>query len=353
MAAVSPSRRCGKRECEVSETGICLEGNEPPQSCPFFGKTIDDVLEDVEGEVQAEPNESKQHVKLNRVSLSSGEELSLEEADKFLLRRPVKFITIVGDLDSGKTTLICALYERFLRGSFAGHMFGGSQTLIGLEKKSHYSRIDSGRAVPDTKRTSLSDGLKYFHFSLVPTGGDSESGIEVMLSDRAGEYYKKALNNSEIVSGLLEIKMAQHVALLMDGARIANPVHRSGAMQFVRQAIHAFLDGEALSETSRVQVILTKTDLLEKAVREQTIDTLLINFQSGLQRDFGNRLGELSFWEVSARDPLSGSSPPYGVEKLLESWCAVTPAIVIPKKLQITLNTEFDRLLSRTPMRNI
>lgn len=349
MVAIAQSRRCGRPECDVSKTGVCVEGHTPSESCPFFGQATDDTLDDFEDEDNAESSDAQQSVEPTRIPLHSGEALTPAEIDQFLLWKPARFVTIVGEFDSGKTTLICCLYDRFLRGSFAGHLFAGSRTLVGLEKKSHHSRIDSGRVAPDTLRTSLSDGLKYFHFSLV-SSEDMQARIELMLSDRAGEQYQKARNNSDIVSQLIEVKKAQHVVLLMDGSRIADPVHRSGAMQSVRQTLRAFLDGGALLDASRVQVVTTKVDLLAAVPGKQVLDTQLEQFRTGLRNDFGGRLGELSFWEIAARDPHGGFSPAHGVEQLLASWCASITTAVTRVPLRIPLSTEFDRLLSRTPM---
>ena len=212
MVATVQSRECGRSECEVLETGVCVEGNTPPESCPFFGQATDDAHEEFEEENNEESSDVQQSIEPTRVSLPSGEALTPAEIDQFLRCKPARFVTIVGDFDSGKTTLICALYDRFLRGSFAGHLFGGSRSLVGLEKKSHHARIESGRVAPDTLRTSLSDGLKYFHFTLVPIE-DRQSRVELMLSDRAGEQYQKARNNSDDVSELIEVKTAQYVVL--------------------------------------------------------------------------------------------------------------------------------------------
>lgn len=346
--------RCSNPECDVSNTGICVEGNMPTESCPFFGRAIDNSSDNNLGELEGEEYdaEPQQIIEPIRIHLPSGEALTPAEVDHFLLWKPARFIAIVGDFDSGKTTLICALYDRFLRGSFAGHLFGGSRTLVGFEKKSHHSRIDSGRVVPDTLRTSLSDGLKYFHFSLAPSE-NAQSRIELMLSDRAGEQYQKARNNSDVVSELIEVKKAHYVVLLMDGGRIADPVHRQNAMQSVRQTLRAFLDGGALSKTSRVQVVITKVDLLAEIPEKLALEAQLEQFHKGLQKNFGERLAELSFWEISARDPLGEFSPAHGVKELLESWCVFIPVTLTRTPLQIALNTEFDRLLSRTPMEDI
>lgn len=345
--AVQP-HKCSRPECKVSETGVCVEGHTPLESCHFFGLPTDDVSEKYEEEDNEETTDVLQSHEPVRVSLPSGESLTPAEIDQFLLWKPARFITIIGELSSGKTTLICSLYNSFLRGSFADYLFAGSHTLVGFEKTSHHSRIDSGRIAPDTLRTSFLDGLKYFHISLV-SNGESKARVELMLSDRAGEQYQKALNNSDVVSELIEVKKAQHVVLLLDGGRIADPFLRTGAMQAVRQTLRAFLDGGALSATSRVQVVTTKIDLLANIPGKEALDNQLELFRNALQNDFGERLGELSFWKIAARDPSGDFYLAYGMKELLTTWCAPVPIAVKREPLQIALNTEFDRLLSRTP----
>jgi len=343
-------RNCSNPECDALNTGICVEGNSPVESCPFFGLAVEDVNnDDTENLTAPEALDVQLAQESSQVTLPSGETLTPAEVDRFLLCKSVRFITIIGDLDSGKTTLICALYDKFLRGSFAGYLFAGSRTLVGLEKNSHHARIDSGREAPDTQRTSISDGLKFFHFSLVPSDS-SQSRIELMLSDRAGEQYKKARDNSDVASELIEVKKAQHVVLLMNGEHISEHSRRHNAMQSVRQTIRAYLDAGAFSKNSLVQVVMTKIDLLENIPDKQLIEDQLEQFYSTLQKDFSGRLGDLSFSEISARDPKGIFPPAKGINELLKKWCTSAPQPPIQAQLQIRLNTEFDRLLSRTPM---
>jgi hypothetical protein len=352
MVEAAQSIRCSRPECEVSKTGVCPEGHTPIESCPFWDVGSEMDHEDIEDEDNAESPGFQQSIEQSRVALPSGEALTPAEIDQFLLWKAARFVTIVGEFDSGKTTLICALYDRFLRGSYAGYLFSGSRTLVGLEKKSHHARIDSGRLAPDTLRTSLSDGLQFFHLSLV-SGCAMRLRIELMISDRAGEQYQKARNNSNIVPELVELKMAQHIVLLMDGGRVADPVHRSSAMQTVRQTLQAFLDSGALSEHSRVQVVTTKVDLLSAVKDKPALETRLEQFRIGLRKDFDDRLGELTFWEIAARDPHGTLQPAHGLEQLLASWCTAVPISLSRAQLQISLETEFDRLLLRTPMGEI
>ncbi|MGH8422076.1 MAG: TRAFAC clade GTPase domain-containing protein [Pseudomonas fluorescens] len=284
MAAVLT---CGRSECGVSKTGICAEGHTPSEAWPSFGQAIVDVPEEFEDDDDA--SDVHQVIESARVPLLSGESFVPAQADQFLLWKPVKFVTIVGEFDSGKTTLICALYERFLKGKFANYLFAGSRTLVGFEKRSHHSRIDSGRVVPDTLRTSLSDGLRYFHLSLLQQGAQ-QSRVELMLSDRAGEQYLKARSNSALVDELIEVKKAHHVVVLLDGGRLADPVQRSGAMQAVRQTIRAFLDGGALTHISKVQVVTTKFDLLKGVEQKENLETQVEKFRTSLVKDFSSRL---------------------------------------------------------------
>lgn len=345
MAAVLT---CGRSECGISKTGICAEGHTPPEACPSFGQTVEDAPDDFEDDDE-EDSSARQVVEVARLPLSSGEPLVPSEVDQFLRCKPVKFVTIVGDFDSGKTTLICSLYERFLKGSFASYLFAGSRTLIGFEKRSHHSRIDSGRMAPDTLRTSLSEGLRYFHLSLVQEDVP-QLRLELMLSDRAGEQYLKARSNSALVDELIEVKKAQHVVVLLDGGRLADPIQRAGAIQAVRQTIRAFLDGGALTRSSRVQVVTTKMDLLSDAAQKEKLQQQMENFRAGLIKDFSDRLGDLSFWEIAARDPHGELDAAHGMDELLRSWCAPISSVVVREPLRIKLITEFDRLLSRTAL---
>lgn len=339
---------CGRPECGVTKTGVCAEGHAPPQGCPSYGQLTADDTEEFDDDLDGEIVEADESPESTRVALANGEALVPAEVDEFLLWKPVNFVTIVGDFDSGKTTLICALYDRFLKGQFAEFLFAGSRTIIGFEKRSHHSRVDSGRTVPDTLRTSLAEGLRYFHFSLVQEL-PSPNRIELMLSDRAGEHYKKARSNSVLVDELIEVKKGHYIVLLLDGARLADPIQRSGAMQSVRQTIRAFLDAGALKNSSRVQIVTTKLDILSVVEDCNSFNTQLDAFKKSLLIDFASRLGELTFWDIAARDPEGNLTGAYGLDALLRSWCVEQEPAYPRAPIKVPLICEFDRLLSRTP----
>ncbi|ANJ97471.1 hypothetical protein ADP73_05730 [Serratia plymuthica] len=284
------------------------------------------------------------------VSLPSGDTLTIVDADRFLLSKPAKFVAIIGELDSGKTTLICSLYDCFLKGKFSDYSFKGSRTLIGFEKRSHHSRIDSGRVMPDTLRTSFFDGLRYFHLSLVKGEAENTEYVDLMLSDRAGEQYQQARSNSESIEELIEIRKSDYIVLLLDGAKLADLFQRHSAMQAVRKTLWAFLDADALSSTSKVQIVTTKLDLLRDIPQKEIFDELMQDFKNGLIKDLAPRLGELSFKEISARDPSAQYPLACGLDDLIKIWCSAKPIRVRKEMKYQEFSSEFDRLLLRTIM---
>jgi hypothetical protein len=284
----------------------------------------------------------------DRVPLRHGEAMTSNEVERFLLAKPANLVSIVGETLSGKTTLMCALYDRFLKGPFAGFTFAGSRTIVGLERRSHYSRVDSGYSVPETERTSLSDDLLHYHFALVPTDAP-EQRLNLFLSDRAGESYQMARSNTDLVKNLPELQRSKRIVILLDGSKVADKAERSGAMQNVRQLMQAFLDNDALGIRSRVQLVTTKKDVLEKAGDADILAGRLTDFRNRLASDFSPRLGELLFAEIAARDPTGGHPVGAGVNELLRTWMQGDAAPVPSEKPLFPLpSSEMDRLLLRT-----
>src|SRR4051794_8869948 len=63
------------------------------------------------------------------VELPSGEALSEQEAEETMKVSPTKVVLVAGENDAGKTSLLCGVYEQYLKGDFAGYRFAGSRTL--------------------------------------------------------------------------------------------------------------------------------------------------------------------------------------------------------------------------------
>ncbi len=357
------SRKCRVPECGVAAEGTCAQGHLPAESCPNYHLVGDaeseyedeldpgdEELEDEDEDEDEFSTEENASAHADQLALPSGNALDIEGVDEFLRWRPSTFVTIVGEQDSGKTTLICSIYERFLRGPFAGHVFAGSRTLMDLERRSHYSRAVSGGSRPDTPRTSLSEGVRFFHLALARSDALNVRD-DLMLSDRAGETYRQVRNNPGLVRELVEVQKADVVVLLLDGERVSSPAERTGAMLSVRQTLRAFIDGGAIDTSSNVQIVTTKIDLFAGLPEGGASEQRLREFQTLLNADFASKVGQLSFYDVAARDPQMRFPPAWQVDVVLRSWLNRPVAKgVRSARPQIPLVTEFDRLLHRTPM---
>ncbi|WP_061218560.1 TRAFAC clade GTPase domain-containing protein [Leptospira weilii] len=348
MSSTILERKCNNAECTVADSGICSDGHKPVESCPNFGK---DLLSSIR--IDSNVNEEQPKVDLTHTDdfsiFYSGELLNSKEVEKFLLQKPVIFISIIGDRDSGKTTFISSLYERFRRGKFAGYLFSGSSTLIGFEKCLHYSRLASRSSKIDTPRTLHSDGLSFFHLSICPQE-NLEERREILFSDRAGETYRNARNNTDSIADLTEIPRSDRVLLLLDGARIINPEERSDALQSTRQMLWALIDNNALNNSSNVQIVTTKFDLISVHPENTDIVQILDEFKNKLKLDFGHKIKNLAFFDISARDPSKKFELVYGVDNLLLDWISLDSQRQESEAQKVEYSTQFDLLLLKSKL---
>ncbi len=339
---------CANPECEVAQTGLCSEGYEPRESCPYFGEQASAPLAAAASALGTTSPTGL--LPEDRIALPSGEALGQAEVDAFLRARPARFIAILGDSFSGKTTLLCQLYDRFLRGAFADFSFTASHSLIALERRIHPSRVDSNLTLPDTERTSISDGLRYLHLGLAPIA-HPERRIDLMFSDRAGETYRAARDQTDRLAELDELADADRVVILVDGGKLADPITRADTMQSARQLLRLLTDNQILSADASVDVVTSKVDLIDTCADREGFEAMFQTFKERLARDFGGNVAELSFRDIAARDPTNALPPAYGVAELLTAWCATSPASspqTAPSPA-IVYESEFDRMVTRTP----
>ncbi len=209
------------------------------------------------------------------------------------------------------------------------------------------TRVDSGMVTPDTVRTTISDGLRYYHLAVAGQQGR----VDLLLSDRAGEVYRQARNDSSVVRTLEEIPRADRLILLLDGERVVDPFERNGASQSVRQTLRVLLDNDALNKNTVVQVVTTKVDLIARDEDAAAIQAVLAGFGKRLASDFGTQLRSLTFHDIAARDPNGEFHPAHGLDALIEDWTTRLGRRVKPAPpVSVSLESEFNRLLTRTPM---
>lgn len=253
------------------------------------------------------------------VAISPSEGFTFEDVGRFLSARPGILVTLIGDRDSGKSTLLCAIYDRFLHGPFADRLSAGVRTITALERRAHLERVESGRDTPDTQHTSFAEGLEYFHFAACPDG-DLGKRDNLLISDRAGETYKNARGNPSLIDTLVELPYADYLVLLVDGARVANSTNRVGAMFAVRQTLQMLTDHKSIGVSDRVQIVLTKIDLVDAVPDAALARKHLTEFMERIQRDFGGKFAALEYFEIAARALKGNYARAHGVDLLFKSW---------------------------------
>jgi hypothetical protein len=268
---VTVSLLCSEDDCPVATEFRCLEGLDPPNTCPNARLTS-------EAEDSGDDQERKEHEGLDDdvdeeaepasaplqrwVNLGGDVALTPSEANQLAARHPCRLVLVAGEFESGKTTLLVELYARFLHGPFAGADFGGSATLRALDARHHPARENSGRAVPTTERTQDED-MRLLHLRVRRHG----SLHNLLFSDIRGEFFEAIADRADAIEYVPLAARADVCLVLVDGAAIADLRRRQTAVTRARLLLGGLADSEGLQPGTKTVIVLTKVDLIEASDR--------------------------------------------------------------------------------------
>jgi hypothetical protein len=306
--------QCGNPDCRISETGKCVEGLST-DTCPNFGKPPASVdltdAEDAETDV---------------VVLSPATKLSLEEAAIILRREESRVLAIVGPFDAGKTSLIAGMYDLFQKGPIQENYFRGSETLHAFETSCHDSRAASERSIPDINRTPLGE-VEFFQIGV--TQQECALRVSLLIGDRAGEDYRSATNDVQIVSSFHEVQRADTLTFLVDGNRLAQSVTRHQVQAELLRLVQALVDGGGTSPCQRVAIVLTKLDDIRAS---ENSERAIADFEASVAKIrgiFAERFVTIEPFRVAASPKNALVTRGAGLAELLNFW-------LLPKELAIT-----------------
>ena len=233
-----------------------------------------------------------------------------------------RVIVTAGPPGCGKTTLLTAVYERYLReATFGGYCFAGSETLTGFEQRSHPSRAASGRTSPETERTRPTDGMSLLHLKL-RRADLAEPARDLLFTDLPGSQFSQAKDSTEACRRMTILRRTDRIILGVDGGQLADHNQRFVMTAAVRDFIRRAVDSGMLTRATRVDVVVLKWDLVEeldlaaRGLATATLDRLAHQ----LREDFSARLGGLRFARVAARPTTTTLAPGYGVAELIRAW---------------------------------
>lgn len=304
-------RRCANPDCQVAVDGRCIEGFPDTADCPQFGRIPIMPVAAAPGAYPAPTN---------GVAMQASTTLSVDEADDVVKERPSRVIAIAGPHAAGKTSLIAGLYDMFQLGQVGNVAFAQSFSLQAFEQAAHDSRAVSRRTTPNTARTERGE-VRFYHLELVDT--DSGAVPSVLLGDRAGEEYLETRSNPLSAKEFPELRRADVLTLLVDGQRLLDAGQRHNLRSEIRQTLQAFVEAGVVRTSQRLALVLTKLDVIRKAVdggerTYQGFDTLV----AGLRTDYGANFAAVESFQIAAQPSTDGAKRGENLDRLLAYWMA-------------------------------
>lgn len=343
---------CKQKDCKVESGGPCLEGFAEPTSCPFFSSFVEqqnDTLNDEQVE-DVDDLSMSSHTPVAMVPLPGADEFTLETASEVTYAALTRLIVIAGEADSGKTTLLASLTDRFQKGQFADYYFAESRTLLGFEKRCHLARLSSGGIKPDTERTKPSVEHKLLHLTVRSIKSD-DFIQDLLLTDISGETFRLAKDYIEECQKLELLWRADRFVLLIDGEKLASPTQREEAYQGGALILRRCLEAGMLDRSSFVDVLFTKYDLIQPAEKIAQTREFLTRIEDRFRKRYEQRVGRLHFFKVAARPEDPKFSGQNQLKEVFSTWVEETPIYARSyyhgDMEELISEREFDRYLSR------
>jgi hypothetical protein len=301
----------------VEIDGKCLESLELT-NCPHFY-----WREGTEGSSASEDNSTPNS---NKIVFFSGQQLELEQINKVTHRYSTNIVVIMGESESGKTTLLVTLFNLVQMGQFAGFRFAGSLTLLGFERRCHLSRLASNRGYPTVEKTQSAD-FNFLHIGL--RRQLHEPSVHLLLSDISGERFKRAKDDAISMRELSLLGQNVHLLFLIDGGKLATRNTRYSAIFDAELFIKRAIDTGIFSSDTILDIAISKWDLLNN-LTDFDIDQEIIH---KFREKFGSALKELNFIKlaIQPKDQTSDISLGHGLEELLNKWVVNRP---VPDKME-------------------
>lgn len=347
----SGSPNCKEPACTIAVDGRCYEGLKDPKSCPNFivleaerSEENQDDIEELENTDEKATSEQELIDSLPpTIDLYGGMELEYQSSLRITLADLARVIVLAGPNDSGKTTLLTSIYEHFLCKPLAGYMFAGSETLRAFEYRCHLSRVDSQRDNEDTERTKSFSEQTMLHLCVRDEAFEHKVQ-HLLLSDIRGELFVQAMNSTTDCQRIKVLKRADHICIIVDGAKLAELNSRNQATVSAKQSLRSFLESGMISSDTYVDVLFTKDDVIKTTEEQFNTSEFLNSFEKEMTEKYGSQVRRIRFLRIAAR-PDEGLAS-YGLVELFSCWvrdCAFQRPYSIQAPRVITSNRSFDQ----------
>jgi hypothetical protein len=298
--------KCSREGCQIASTGKCVEGFDPPSTCPYVSSLVPSSADTTSAGT------------VNFVDLPSGESLTETLASEVTRQEPTRVIVLAGPPGSGKTTILTSLFEAFLEAPFGNLLFAGSRTLVGFERRCHDARVASDRSVPHTVHTQV-EATEFLHLRLASPSAGIFGPQNLLLSDVSGERFRALRDSTEAVRKMTMLRRADHLCILLDGQKLADIGQRHSAQTDARMLLRCIVEEGVLSVNCKVQIVFSKWDLVMASPSQEALATFVDHTKQLLTNIAGKDV-VLRFFEVAARPETPKVPFAFGLPTLLRSW---------------------------------
>ena len=322
---------CSNSECNFANDGKCVEGY-ALEECPHYGKLSIDQLED------SEPAEDPVEAATPTITLNAGSALDRASASALQRARISKTVAIIGPHDSGKTSLIAGVYDLFQEGDIGPHSFAGSATMPDFEKICHDSRAASRRSIPHTQRTIVGAEVTFFHLDI---SENEHPGItSLFIGDRSGEDYLMATDEIAQAASFFELRRADTITLLVNGAHLTDSEHRHETKAMTPQLIAALVEAGSIGKRQKLALVLTKKDTVLASPHSVRAQAEFSDMVEAIREQYSHKVSSIVSFTVAASPKVdSGVKRGDGLDELLSSWLASSgpeylsyPAAALPAR---------------------
>jgi hypothetical protein len=338
---------CKEPACTVFENGECYEGMSAPSLCPnyiAFDEGAEVVTEDL-----SDSDESLDVLAprlLETIDLYGGDELDHDGSLRITRASLTRVIVLAGPNDSGKTTLLASLFEWFLSEPLANYLFCHCETLWAFDRRCHLSRTDSERNTEDTERTKSDSEQTMLHLR-VRHEDLLRPPQDLLLSDIRGELFKKAIKTKAEAQRIQVLKRADHLALLVDGEKLASLAARNQVGTAARMMLRSFIEAKMIGPQTLVEVLFTKDDLIRVTEQQNETTKFLEMLEKDIRHKYEGKLGGLRFYRIAARPKVGVQS--YGLPEVFRVWVEESVYQSVPTRtpLVVTSERDFDQFAAR------
>jgi hypothetical protein len=205
--------------------------------------------------------------------------------------------------------------------------------------------LNSERLSPKTPRTSRGDPTAFFHLAL--RAADGGAICQLIVSDRSGEAYQAARQDTSLVKNLTELRLAERACFVLNAAKLTNPERHAAYSRQFKQMIHAFRDNGAFRDDVAIEVLATKIDTTNKPDRAEKSAAVLAEYESQIVAEFKASGVELGFHRVCALPKSHLDTGYLGLAETVARWTDPRQLSDIAQPAVGDAFRQIDRLLAK------